>query len=319
MDITHRTVEEHPASGPGAKAWAAIAALGVVWGATFMGITLALEGFPPLWVATGRLVLATAVLAALVPFVPNRVEPDGRRRWPYLLTIGLLGAAAPYALLSWGQQHVSSGFAGVSMAAIALLILPLSHAFVPGERMTWAKSLGVAVGFAGVVTLYATRLGESSDVGLLGPAAVLGATACYAVSSIATRLVPPFEPVRLATWQLATGAAIALPATLALEGLPPLPEWRPTLALLALALVPTALANLLRVYVIRTAGPQFMSLTNYQVPIWAVVFGAAFLGEPVPSTLLIALALILGGIAITQRAPIQALVGRWLNRSTAAT
>ena len=300
-----------PSPRPTARDWAMIATLGVTWGATFLGIKIALEGLAPVWVSAGRLTLAFALLASLAAFRPRDAGTDGRRRWPYLLVMGAVGAALPFFLLSWGQQHVSSGFAGVSMAAVALIVLPLSAALVPGEAMTVPKVAGIAVGFAGVVTLFWGRLGDGTDAAMLGRIACLGAAAGYAVASVATRLCPPMDPVRLAAAQIGIGMAILLPAALLTHGVPAPPPVRPLAALVVLALVPTAAANLLRVAVIRRAGPQFMSLTNYQVPVWAVVFGAAFLGEEVPGTLLLALALILGGIAVTRWPAIRArLAGR---------
>lgn len=284
-----------------------IAALGVTWGGAFLGIEIALEGFPPIWVAAGRLALAFALLAGMASTrrdVPGAAA--GPRRWPYLLVMGGIGAALPFSLLSWGQQHVSSGIAGVSMAAVALFVLPLSAALVPGERMSAAKVAGVTLGFAGVVALFWGRLGGGTDAAVMGQLACIAAAACYAVASIATRLCPPMEPVRLAAAQIGVGAAILLPAALLAHGIPEMPPARPLVALVVLALVPTAAASLLRIAVIRSAGPQFMSLTNYQVPVWAVLFGALFLGEAVPATLLLAMALILGGIAVTQWPAIRA-------------
>ena len=302
-----------PPTRPGLPQWLAIAALGLTWGGTFLGIKIALEGLSPLWVAALRLGIGAALLGSLALVLERPSEPrDGRRRWPWLMVIGGIGAALPFFLLSWGQLHVSSGFAGVSMASVALMVLPLSAAFVPGERMTVWKTLGVAMGLAGVVLLFWGRFGDGGEATALARAACLGGAACYAVASIATRLTPPMDPIRLAAGQLVVGAAIMLPLALWLEGVPPAPGMRAGAALLVLALLPTAAANLLRVYVIRTAGPQFMSLTNYQVPVWAVVFGVLFAGEAAPPTLLAALALILSGIAVTQ-AP--ALRGWWARRA----
>ena len=304
IDMTGRR-----ATGPGALQWGAIVLLGITWGATFVGINVALEGFTPLWVAAGRLALGGALLAALSGFVPRaETAPADGSRWPWLLFIGSVGAALPFFLLSWGQLHVSSGFAGVTMASVALMVLPLAHLLVPGERMTPWKAAGVAVGFAGVVTLFSGRFEGGGH--LLGQLACVGGAACYAMASIATRLCPPMDPVRLAAGQLVVGAAIVVPIALLHEGPPPVPEMRPLVALALLALIPTATANLLRVFVIRTAGPQFMSMTNYMVPIWAVIFGAALLGEGTPPTLLAALVLILSGIAVTRGAEIAARLRR---------
>jgi len=99
---------------------------------------------------------------------------------------------------------------------------------------------------------------------------------------------------------LLIGAAIVLPAAWIVEGPPPAISGG-TLALLGLlGLVPTAGANILRVMVIRSAGPTFMSLVNYIVPVWAVVLGALVLAEPLPPALLGGLALILAGVFLSQ-------------------
>ncbi|MGR3541067.1 MAG: DMT family transporter [Hasllibacter sp.] len=302
-----------PPTRPGPPQWLAIAALGVTWGGTFLGIKIALEGLSPLWVAALRLGIGAALLGSLALVLQRPAAPrDGRRRWPWLLAIGGVGAALPFFLLSWGQLYVSSGFAGVSMASVALMVLPLSAAFVAGERMSLAKTAGVVTGLAGVVLLFWGRFDDGGAATTLARAACLGGAACYAVASVATRLIPDMDPIRLAAGQLVVGAAIMVPLALWLEGAPPAPGMRAGLALLVLALLPTAAANLLRVFVIRTAGPQFMSLTNYQVPVWAVVFGVLFAGEDAPATLLGALALILSGIAVTQ-AP--AIRGWWARRT----
>ena len=124
-----------------------------------------------------------------------------------------------------------------------------------------------------------------------------------------TRRLPPMDPIGLAAVMLAVGTAVVIPVAWAVEGPPPLPDTRTVIVLAILGLVPTAGANLLRVLVIRSAGPVFMSLTNYQVPVWSVVFGATILGEPLPPTLLIALALILAGVALSQYRALRRLFG----------
>jgi drug/metabolite transporter (DMT)-like permease len=77
-----------------------------------------------------------------------------------------------------------------------------------------------------------------------------------------------------------------------------------------LGLIPTAAANFLRTLVIRSAGPVFMSLTNYQVPIWSVVLGAMLLGEPLPASLLWAMMLILAGVGLSQYGAFRRLFGK---------
>ncbi|MFP4275448.1 MAG: DMT family transporter [Paracoccaceae bacterium] len=296
-----------------ARSWAMVGLLGFVWGATFMGVEIALEGFSAFWVAAGRLVFGAALLLPVWVSRGARMGPPtpGRARWPHILAVGLTGSMMPFFLLSWGQQYVTSGFAGVTMAAVPLMVIPLAHLLFPGERMSWHRVLGFGIGFAGVWVLIGQ--GAMASTGVAGEAAgrlaCLGAAACYAASSILVRRCPPIDPLALATLLICTGAGIALPLTLALEGWPPPPPPHALAALVVIGMISTASANLLRVLVIRSAGPVFMNLTNYQVPLWSVLLGWLVLDEPLPPALLTAMVLILGGMAFSQQDALRRLFG----------
>jgi drug/metabolite transporter (DMT)-like permease len=215
-------------------------------------------------------------------------------------------------LLSWGQQFVTSGFAGVSMAAVALIVLPLAHMMIPGEQMTVRKTLGFIIGFIGVVVLIGGQAFETTGAALETPgriACVLAAS-CYAVSSVLMRRLPPVDPIGLATVTLIIGSVIVIVAAFVVEGPPPLPDAKTCAVLIGLGLIPTAGANLIRVLVIRSAGPTFMSLTNYQVPLWSVGLGALILNEPLPPSLLLAMVLILCGVGLSQYGALRRLFGR---------
>ena len=289
--------------------WLMILVLGLTWGATFMVIEIALRGITPFWLAAARIGFAAALMTAIWLARGGRLFLDDARDWPAMVVIGLLSSAVPFMLLSWGQQYTTSGFAGVSMAAVALMVLPLAHVMVPGERMTLRRTAGFAIGFAGVVVLIGTQAFSSTGAALepFGRLACLGAAGCYALSSVWMRRLPAIDPIGLATVLLIIGAAMVLPAAWIVEGPPPSVDGQ-TLAVLALlGLVPTAAANILRVVVIRTAGPTFMSLTNYIVPVCSVVLGALVLSEPLPPSLLWALALILAGVFLSQWGALQRL------------
>lgn len=292
--------------------WLMILALGLTWGATFMVIEIALRGITPFWLAAARIGFAAALMTAVWLARGGRLFLAAERRWGDMIVVGALSSAVPFMLLSWGQQYVTSGFAGVSMAAVALMVLPLAHVLVPGERMTLRRTAGFAIGFVGVVVLIGGQAFSSTGAALepFGRAACLAAAGCYAVSSVQMRRLPPVDPIGLATVLLIIGAAMVLPAAWIVEGPPPSVDGQ-TLAVLALlGLVPTAGANILRVVVIRTAGPTFMSLTNYIVPVWSVVLGAWILSEPLPPSLLWALALILAGVFLSQWGALRRLFGR---------
>ena len=278
--------------------WLSILLLGLIWGGTFMVVSIALEGYGPLTVACARTTLGAVALtsAALLlrrPFPQARVLR-------HILPIGVLNTALPFALLSWGQQYVPSAFAGISMAALPLFVLPLAHLF-GGEPLTARRTIGVGIGFAGALLLIGPgvlRLGTGMEP--LGQLACLAATLSYAAASILTRRCPPVDSVMLAALTLVVGAMVLIPAMLLVEGLPGWTDSRTGTAIVFLGLVPTALAALLRVTVIRSAGSVFMTLVNYQVPVWAMLFGALVLGEVLPFRFFPALALILAGLLVSQ-------------------
>ena len=103
------------------KSWLMVATLGLVWGATFMVMEIALEGITPFWLASARIGFATLLMMAFWGFRGFKLfaQPIEKKDVTRLIAIGALSSAVPFMLLSWGQQYVTSGFAGVSMAAVA--------------------------------------------------------------------------------------------------------------------------------------------------------------------------------------------------------
>lgn len=288
--------------------WVSILALGLIWGGTFMVVSIALEGYGPITVAAARTTLGALSLIGLVAAL-GRPWP-GRGTGPYVIWGGLLSTAIPFSLLSWGQQYVPSAFAGLSMAMLPLFVLPLAHVFTD-ERMSLRKSVGVGLGFLGALVLFAPgATGGLSGPGLLGQLACVAAAFCYAVSSVVTRRCPAVDPFGFAAVTLLVGAVPLIPAMLLIEGVPRVEGLRPGLAILFLGLFPTALAALIRVSVIRSAGPVFLTLVNYQVPLWSVFFGWLILSEELPLRFFLALALILTGIIVSQWASLVRLAGR---------
>ncbi len=297
-----------------AKSWAMVGLLGFVWGGTFMVTEVALEGITPFWLAASRITLAALVSGAIWQMMGGRLflQPASRGDWMRLCIIAALSSAIPFSLLAWGQQYVTAGFAGVSMASVALVVLPLAHFLVPGEKVGPRRAIGFVIGFAGVVTLIGAQAFESTGASLELPGriACIGAATCYALSSILMRRLPPIDPIGLSTMLVVVGTCITIPSAWLVEGPPPLPDTRTLWVIAFLGLVPTAAANVLRVLVVRSAGPVFMSLTNYQVPLWSVLLGVWLLGEPVPNALVLAMVLILAGVALSQSRALAALFRR---------
>lgn len=304
-------------SKPGLLNWLIVIGLSVIWGASFMSVKIALTGFGPLTIAACRTTLAAAALYAVMRVLrlalPQTATPTGRRIWAHIIGMGFFSNALPFFLLGWGMRHVASGFAGITMAAVPIFALVLAHWLVPGERMTLAKVLGFSLGIAGVVVLVGPKalMSSGADAEGLARLACVGSTLAYAIGAIVTRRCPPVNLVVFSAGALLMAALMAVPVALLAEGWPAFGQASPSalLALAYLGLGPTALATLLLVRVIKTAGPTFLTQSNYQVPVWSVVFGALVMHERLPAQFLAALTLILAGLAVSQ------LGARWLGRS----
>jgi len=297
---------QHPTSAN----WASIGLLGLVWGGTFMVVSIALRDYGPLTVACARTTLGALALMLLMRVMGRRWPTGDLRLWSYIAAIGFLSTATPFFLLSWGQQYVPSAFAGISMAALPLFVLPLAH-FFADEPLTLRRTAGVIVGFAGAAVLVGPGiLAATGDRAALGQLACVGAALSYAVAAILTRRCPPIDPIVLSTVTLVVGSVVLMPAMLVIEGVPGWAGRTTGFAILFLGLFPTALAALLRVHVIRSAGPVFMTLVNYQVPLWSMAFGALVLSEALPLRFFIALALIMTGLALSQWGSLMRLFGR---------
>ncbi len=280
--------------------WLSILALGIIWGGTFMVVTIALGGYGPFTVACARTTLGAVALLLLMWIMKSPLPKFDTTMIKYLVVIGILNTALPFALLSWGQQYVPSAFAGISMAALPLFVLPLAHVFTD-EKLSTRNLLGVTMGFIGAVVLIGPsvlKIGTGMEP--LGQLACLAAALSYAISSIMTRRCPPIDAITMSALLLVVGSAALIPAMLWIEGIPTISTQNSTIAIIFLGIFPTALAALLRVQTIRTAGSVFMTLVNYQVPVWSMIFGAWILSEILPLRFFIALGLIMFGLSISQ-------------------
>ena len=287
--------------------WGLLLALTLMWGSAFALTKLAVAQLPPSAVVAGRLVIGAGLLL-LWWRATRRRWPREPRLWLFFALIALFGSVIPFNLITWGQQYIDSGLAGILMAVMPLFTLLLAHVSLPDERLSAPRVAGFAFGLCGVALL----LGPDVDTTALGsdgfvPAtlAVLGGALCYAVAAILSRLRPPSDVVTsaAATATLGAMASIAMaqpdPAAVAMDSL----SAGPVAAVVLLGLFSTGLASVAYFALIGRTGPAFVSQLNYLIPVWAVVLGALVFGERPAATDYVAMAIILGGVALSQRPP----------------
>lgn len=287
------------------KSWAAVVVLALIWGGSFMATKIALTGTGPFFLASVRLTLAAVFLVSWAMLRGPGLPPlrgKGKVIWGFALALACLSNFLPFTLLSWAQQFVASGFAGVTMAMVPLFILPLAHLLVPGEAMNLRRFIGFVLGAVGVIVLIGPEAMATTGKDMENTARL----ACvlvglfYALGAICTRLCPEVPGLSLAAAVMLLASLISMPVALSIEGPPADTNGGALLAMLYLGLLPTGIAQVILVYITRTAGPIFFGLVQYQVPVWSIILGVVFLAEPLPPTLLLGLALILCGVALSQ-------------------
>jgi len=283
--------------------WLLLALLVAAWGSAFVMMKVAVTHLDAAWVMALRLTIAALLLVPYSLAVGQQlVAPAGV--WAKFTWLGFIGHALPFFLISWGTFHVSSGVSGLLMAAIPLFIIVLAHFFLPSEPLTLPKTAGFLLGFIGIVILIGPdrilHLAFSGSA-LAGQIAILTGCLCYAIHAITAKRLGFEVPAKQAAGVCLAGAimGLAFAAAASPAGL----ASRPAIAFLAVAglgVLPTALATLIMYRLLGRMGPSFVAYSNYLVPPYAVALGAIVLGERLDWRIVVALVLILGGIAITR-------------------
>jgi len=270
----------------------ALFALYVIWGSTYLAIRFALASYPPFLLAGVRFLGAGI---ALYGFLRLRgVAAPSPRQWRNAAFTGVLLLGFGNGLVCYAEQRVSSGIAAVAVAS-----MPLFAALFAGLYGQWAtrrETVGLLVGFAGVVVL---NLGSGLSGSRLGAAALLTAAMCWAFGSVwSKRQDMPTGPMNTAAQMLCASVALLAVGFGSGERLPAHPSWHATAALVYLAVFGSIIAFSAYLYVLRHARPALATSYAYVNPPVAVLFGVMLAGEHVGPFDLAGMAVILLGVAV---------------------
>ena len=277
--------------------WLLLWTLSLLWGGSFLFNELALAGLPPLTVVWGRVGLAALILWGVVRLKGAALPP--RALWPALLVMGLLNNAVPFTLFVLAQGQITGALASVLNAMTPLFTVLVAHFATSDEKLTPARGLGVALGFGGVLAMFADGGMAGTQLALL---ACLGAAFSYALASVWGRRfrAAGLPPLATAFGQLTASSVLLLPIWLVVDRPWTLdwPGWEPVLAVIALASLSSALAYLIFFRILAEAGATAVSLVTFLIPISAAGLGWLVLGERLEPRQLIGLGLILAGLAV---------------------
>ncbi len=299
---------------PGLVDFALLATLAAIWGGSFMLIKIALGGFDPVSLTAYRLTVG-GVLMLVVALAAGERLALSPRDIAILILAGLFGNALPFSLISWGEQTVDAGLAAILMGIMPIATLVLAHYLTEDEALSGRKLAGVTIGFAGLVVLVGKPVLDGLGADVAAQLAILAAAICYAINAIVTKKLLHL-PRRAAAAGIVLAGAVMVWG-LALANHQPFDQpggTGPVLAMALLALFPTAIAALIMFEILQRQGAGFFGQVNLLVPPFGVAWAFFILGEIPEPRALIALALILGGIAITRGRTVAAPLASPTNR-----
>lgn len=272
--------------------------LAALWGASFLFMRLGAHEFGAIALAAMRVGLASVVL---MPLLASRGQlAELRRHWKGLLLVGALNSAIPFALFSFAALSITAGLSSIVNATTPLWTALVAFVWLR-QGLTKLRVLGLVIGFAGVAFLAwdkASFKPGADHAGLWAVLACAGATLCYGLAANATkRTLAGVAPLVVATGsQLAATLMLALPAAwLWPAAQPSAVAWG---AVLALATLCTALAYVLYFRLMSRVGPTNAVSVTFLIPLFAILWGALFLGEAVTAQMVAGGAIVLVGIAL---------------------
>ncbi len=289
----------------GARDWAMLLTLSLLWGGSFFFGEIALRDFGPFGVAFARVSIAATLLATL-HLVSRHRFPRNFRLWRSLLIMGAINNALPFSLILWGQTQITGALASILNATTPLFTLLLAAVVTSDEKLTPARLLGMLLGVTGVSVMLGADVLRELGAQTWAQVAVLGAALSYACAAVYGRRFRGIAPLSIATGQTMSSSVLMLPLLLLTAE-----SWSPrdvaagsVLALLALGVFSTALAYLLYFRILASAGATNLMLVTFLIPVSAIALGWTLIGERLTPEQITGMTLIATGLlAIDGRVP----------------
>lgn len=291
------------AAGPAmtGRLWGLLLLMSALWGGGFMLIKFALAGFAPISIVAGRVGVAAATLGVIMLFTRQRLPREGRI-WRAFFIMGALNNMLPWIVVAWAQTQIPSGLTAILNAPTPLLTAVIAHMVTTDEKLTRQKFTGVVAGMLGVGLVLGPGILSGMDSAVLAQLTCLSGTVSYAASAVYGRVFRDMDvtPVTAALGQQLMVGCVIIPLALIVDQpwSRPVPGLGPIAAVVALGVIATALPYIIFYRVLAEAGATNLMLVNLLIPGWAVALGALVLGERLPPTAFLGMALVGVGLAI---------------------
>jgi len=277
---------------------ARLVALAAMWGASYLFMRHAVPFFGPVPLIELRVLVAGVLLAAFLAATGQRVGWE--RHWRAFLFVGAVGLALPFVLIAQALTTIDASTAAI-LNALSPLFASVTAALWIRDPLTPAKLAGIALCLAGTAVLVGWTPAPMSAHELLAASFSVAATAVYGYTIVFTKVrLKGASPLGTAAGTLLMAAATLafvvpfVPSPRPLASIPPI-GW---LSMAGLAVISTTVAFIFYYRLIADVGPVKAITVTLLVPVFGMIWGIVFLGEPLTPGRVAGCLIILGGCSL---------------------
>ena len=274
--------------------------LALIWASAFFNIKIATYSYGPLTIAFLRIFFGAIPVLLLCYLKKIKIEAFSKD-WYWFATIGLINLVIPFFLIAYGIQKVQSNLAAILMASTPLTATALAHFFTKNEKINLITTLGILIGFSGIVFLFSDNILINKN-NFFSAFLILFGSCFYVIGGLLTLKISNKKNENVTASILIWGTLILFPVSLFVEQPWNLsPRLDSTLSLIYLGIFSTGIAWLLRFYILKRNGLVFQSQVAYLIPIFGVILGFLMLGELVTPKVIFSLLAVIIGIYIVKK------------------
>ena len=274
--------------------------LALIWASAFFNIKIATYSYGPLTIAFLRILFGAIPVVLLCFYKKIKIEAFSKD-WYWFASIGIINLVIPFFLIAYGVQKVQSNLAAILMASTPLSATLIAHFFTKNEKINLIKSLGILVGFSGIIYLFSDNI-LISENNFVSALLILFGSTFYVIGGLLTLKISNKKNENVTASILIWGSIVLLPISIFIEQ--PWnfsPRLDSTLSLIYLGIFSTGIAWLLRFYILKHNGLVFQAQVAYLIPIFGVILGFLILDELVTSKVVISLIAVIIGIYIVKK------------------
>ena len=275
--------------------------LALIWASAFFNIKIATYSFGPVTIAFLRVFFGAIPVLLLCYYKKIKIEAFSKD-WYWFATIGFINLVAPFFLIAYGVKSVQSNLAAILMSTTPLSSTILGHFYTKNEKFNFVKTIGILIGFSGIVYLFSDNLLIDENNFNSALLILLGST-CYVVGGVLTLKISKKKNENVTGSILIWATIILIPLVGFIEQPWNLkPRIDSTISVIYLGLVSTGIAWLLRFRILIKNGLIFQSQVSYLIPIFGTILSYIFLKELITFKVLISLIAVVIGIYFVKKA-----------------